>query len=648
MGQDLRVAGWLRFGNQAQLAKGLRAFAADSPSEYFDETSWDVVGLDATIRLEVELPGDFTNVERPFMEMVKAASAGYVDYFEDGKKHVAGNWPIARWAVHLIDKKKKYLFGVAGNAGVPYAEAGKPIQLSGTLTFDKEKSLAQAFGEGGLFRLPFLAKDGIQEIRLTPEQFKRGGESLTADLTVAVDARVIEGPVIEVARALSQKAAGGSLEVHGGDRPSSILPKAKRKVGKWGTSSMQERGTRVEAVGAREPLPVVAPPPAASPKKKAPEKGSTLLAPATPTKGAQLLSNRRLVTWSEQSVAIWDMPLAAPAWSIKLHVDGDSDFGWPILGITEITPTKIAVFHEMNGDVDFVDFERKERKEVPIHGHSVYGVRRLSDRLVSWSLDRSVRTFTFDGEPITTISTGVDSAVDDIHVEAEEKVLIRTGDLLFVHDLKTGEKLAELGACSALHSLPKGRHLVVRDQRCELREGDTTLCSCEVQSLFGSQVAIAGDDRYFFYGTSGRQVTELVLRDGSWSARAIATKHTSDLGGFVPLGEGLFASHGRTLPGLEKYGFDGNVRIWNDALEPIGEVDVRAPIKTAIPLPGARVAVVMQDAVRGKELVVIDAAKTKLTATLKGSKKQVIGALFIPDSGLLVWSADKTTRLYEV
>ncbi|MFO0757817.1 MAG: hypothetical protein U0359_15080 [Byssovorax sp.] len=49
MGQDLRVVSWLRFGNKAQLTKGLRAFAEHAAPGYYDADAWEQRDLDLTL-----------------------------------------------------------------------------------------------------------------------------------------------------------------------------------------------------------------------------------------------------------------------------------------------------------------------------------------------------------------------------------------------------------------------------------------------------------------------------------------------------------------------------------------------------------------------------------------------------------------------
>jgi len=644
MGQDLRVAGWLRFGNQAQLAKGLRAFAGDAAPGYYDENSWDISGLDAQIRLEVELPGDFTRVEVPFMAMVKAAVAGYVDYFEDGKKEFygGGTGPVARWVVHQIDKRHKFMFasGTTSHA-FPGAREKSVVNLTGKLTFESSKAVEQTLGEAKLFRLPFLTSKGIDELRLGADAFTVSGKSLTAALAIHGNARVLEAPVRELARALSLKAKTGALDVTGGDTMErTITPKGKIAM-RTNTKKLPEL-TKVAPVAARSALPAGA----AAPVEKQAE-NVTLLKPAAATKNAMLLSSGRLVTWSDGSISFWDLPSLAPAWSVKLGTKHDPDFAWPITGVTELEQSRVVVYHEMNGDLDLVDPARKERNRLELHGHSVYGVQKLADRCLSWSLDGTAQTFTASGEPLTKFETKVDGRVDAVHAMADGTVYVRADDKLVSYNLESGERIAEHGKCELLSSLPGGRVLIGLETHHELRDATGTLATFDFAPEYGTTVVVGGEDRYFLHAYHARIVHELRKTSRGWTSRAIITQHTKNVGGVVPLGDGLIVTHARTMPGLdEQFGFDGTVRFWDDAFEPIGSIDMRAPIERIIALPGGRGAVVMRDALRGKEVAIVDARKAKIATTLKGPKKPVGGALWIPDRGLLVWSADKTTRIY--
>ena len=71
---------------------------------------------------------------------------------------------------------------------------------------------------------------------------------------------------------------------------------------------------------------------------------------------------------------------------------------------------------------------------------------------------------------------------------------------------------------------------------------------------------------------------------------------------------------------------------------------VAAPLKRA----GRAGVEPVRDPLRGKEIAILDGAGAKVRGALTGPKKQILGALRVPGHGLLVWSADRTTRLYPV
>lgn len=218
MGQNLRVVGWLRFANKAQLNKGLDAFSALAAPEYYRRESWEIEGLDAHIRLDVELPGDFDDVERPFTEMARHAAFGYVDYFEQGNDRITPNAlpgsTVKRWVVKWIDKKRPEV-DPRGTSGVHLEPAagpfGRPLHLKGSFTFDDADKLAQAARE--TFRLPFLTREGVHEIRLGAGVFAPSAKAVSIDVAVSAPIWTISEPLIEVLRAVSAKAVKGSVSL---------------------------------------------------------------------------------------------------------------------------------------------------------------------------------------------------------------------------------------------------------------------------------------------------------------------------------------------------------------------------------------------------------------------------------------------------
>lgn len=207
MGQDLRVVAWLRFGNKAQLTKGLEAFSEGAAPEYYDVRSWEQNGLDAMLRLDTELPGDFTQVERPFMAMIKAATFGYIDYFERGNTKIfrgeAG--PLKRWSAGHIDKKFTM---PEGTSSLGWAGPEEELVLMGSFQYGDEKT-PQALIERG-FRLPFLCEREVRELRLEPGHFAVKGPELSLMLAASAPATLDE-PLQELLRLLGTKAVSGAM-----------------------------------------------------------------------------------------------------------------------------------------------------------------------------------------------------------------------------------------------------------------------------------------------------------------------------------------------------------------------------------------------------------------------------------------------------
>lgn len=221
MGQRLRVAGWLRFGDKARLGKALKAFAELAAPGYYDGGSWDIHDLDAHIRLDTELPGDFTEVERPFTEMARQAAFGYVDYFEEGNDRITPNAlpgaTVKRWVVRWLDHKVVQI-DPRGTSGVHLEPAagpfGRPVHLKGSFSFDDAAMLAEAAQQA--FRLPFLTREGVHEIRLGAGSFAVAAKAVSIDVAIAAPMWTLSEPLIEVLRVVAARARKGSVSIVGG------------------------------------------------------------------------------------------------------------------------------------------------------------------------------------------------------------------------------------------------------------------------------------------------------------------------------------------------------------------------------------------------------------------------------------------------
>ncbi len=655
MGQDLRVAAWLRFGNKAQLAKGLRAFAQYAPSEYYDAGSWELDEQDATLRLDVELPGDFTDVERAFMEMIRAAAFGYVDYFERGNDKIhagrGARGPIKRWAVGQIPQK---IILPYGTMSLGYAGEDEELLVTGSFRYADE-ALPRKLA-GARFRLPYLRAKGARELRLGPEIFRVSGSELGIEAVITGPAAALEEPLVELLRLLGAKAVSGVMTFQGSRGQTRVEAKGKARSSLVSKAIVASAGaTRVATVDAAEPLAAVAAPePAAAPagkrgakKGKAGEEGMIAF-PAEHGRvaGATLLSGERLLTWGGGRVSVARLGDLGLVHGYSCATEFDPTFSWPVLGVTELPGDRAVVFHEMNGDLDLLNLATGERRIIQAHGHSVYGVTVIGERFLSWSLDGTVRSFTFDGEAdrvIKVVDEEGSGGVDHLLALGDGSFVVVARQKARRFEAATGNLLKDHGEQTNVHALPGGRFLLEN-------YGVFTLCGGEGAGL-GFTVDPGNDHRV--YPLDGEEILipvrrslEIVsLRDGS--VRSGPTGHTKDLGGLVSLGEGRWVSHARSMPGLnERFGFDGTLRVWDaGAWSELGVHDFKAPIRALIALPEQRVAVLLDDAVRGKELPIYSARSQRLVQTIKGAKKAIAGALSLPGNKLFAWSRDGLARV---
>lgn len=245
MGQRLLVAGWLRFKTKAQLTKGLAGFREREAPGFYEAAQWQVAGLDAWVRIDAHLPGDFTDVEAPFLAILRASAAGYIDYFEEDNRRNQRQAPnlVKRWNRRAFDKLLKKGMPdaalVLGSSSYGFATKTADALVRGALAFD-EAALATA--ARAPMPLPYVGRDGIYEVRL-------GGEGAGSKVTFAMAVRgpvekggcVLEEPVVEWSRTLTPRARGsltieaqraGQRVVHTieGDEDRETFPPETRKA----------------------------------------------------------------------------------------------------------------------------------------------------------------------------------------------------------------------------------------------------------------------------------------------------------------------------------------------------------------------------------------------------------------------------------
>jgi hypothetical protein len=653
MGQRLRVAGWLRFGSKTGLEKALRAFASLAAPEYYDESAWDVEGLDAHIAIDTELPGDFTGVEKPFIEMIRPAAFGYVDYFEEGNLEISASrgstGPLKRWAVAHVDKKLK-MIGPWGTMGLGYPKADETVLLSGAFDFADAKGAAAAIAAP--IRLPYIADSGVRELRLAGKALALAGARLKVEAAITGPWEQLQEPLIEALMALSIKASSGAVTVRGGAYNHEVSAKAKvAKSTTMAKATAPKGAARLAPVDpSATPAPAARPAPAApapaaagkrGTKKAAAEAPFVMLDDQGPVQGARVLSDGRLFTWGGGKATFWSLPDVAPLHTFSLAAGGEGGGVWPIRGASEVPGGRVLVFHEMDGDVELLDGQSGELRRLKGHGQSVLGAASEGDLLLTWSRDCTFRTWSLDGEERRTFRAVDDGDASQVAPLGDGTFLVITSGPARRMRAATGEVVEELGALTAAHPIGRGRHVLEHYGEFKLRGGGAL--SFVLDKGNAHQVHPLGEGHVVI--AAHADFHEVSLHDGSM--RAIATGHTKDVKYLAALGGGLWATHGRSMPGLnERFGFDGRLKVWAEgAWTELSSYDAQVPIAQAIPLRGGRVALLLDDAVRGKEVPIIDARKGWLSTTVKGPKKAVLGALELPDGRLLVWAKDRSARI---
>jgi hypothetical protein len=626
MSQRLRVVGWLRFGNKAQLTKGLEGFAANEAPGYFESDHWEITGLDARVRIDSELPGDFDNVERGFMAMFGAAKHGYVDYFEDGNTRIYGGHkgPFKRWARAFANK---WVFpeGTMG-LGLPAPDA--TLVLGGSVQFADEKA-AKAAKDQLPFRLPYLDTKEAKELRLGDDVFRVEGKTLALAAVVTGPANVLEDAIAEALMAAAAKAKAGAFTVHPPRGRIDIKAGGKRTFDAVREAAPpSDPFPRIAPVDPKSPLPEKPEDPKA--KKKASAEAPQLEGHAKVV-GAKRFPSGHLAVWGGNELTIFSSALA-PLHTFSLAREEDA-YGWPIEDVLELGAGRFAIHYESWSRIDLLDLAARTKETIVTSHSGVKGAAALGGKIVSWSYSGKV-----------LVHDGLEQKVEIQTADSLDRVVILpdgTGIAIVSMgaatrwNLETGAKIADLEKCTAVHVLSNGTFLLEDygkfsgDIRFTVDEGN-------------SHTVIEVDETTLAIFSSSQRKLTLVDR-ASGKKREIATGHKKDLGGLVRLSDDLWVTHGKSMPGLnERFGFDAVLMFWTRDWEKLSELDIRAPVRAIVPFGAGKCAVLFDGPVAGKEMHILDGRKP--LAVIK-AKKAIAGAVSSDDK-LLYWSKDFIARVF--
>lgn len=617
MSQRLRVVGWLRFGSKRQLEKGLTRFADSEAPDYFEGADWDVEGLDARIDIDTELPGDFEDVERPFIAMFTAAKYGYVDYFEEENPSIRGGVeaPIKRWARAFATK----FVSPDGTLALNWPEDESAIVLDGSMEFETEKVAASIIAQLP-FRLPFLAKDGARELRLGGEALKREGNTVAIAARVIGPVNALGEPIAEALTAIAAKAKNGAFGIS--------VAKTRFELGVGGKRSMQslrkqklaEHLPKLSPVDSKAPLPVSAA------RADEPKHASDSLHGQERVMGAIRLASGRIAVWGGPSLTICT-PQLSPIQSFRLKESNDDIL---VSGVHEFGASRFAVTRTGRRDVDILDLETRTREVLPTPHVGLRAATVIDGRLVTIGFgDVAV----YDGLKLERhIKAGNSSFT--ILVLPDSTLIATSSDGASKWSLTTGQKLEDVGAQSAVHVLADGSWLLENYGKFgafSANEGHVH----EVVELDQRTLAIFSDKRRTLY---------LVDRATS-KTRAIDTGHTRPLhgvGGIVRVGA-HWMTYAKSLPDYnESHGFDGTLKRWTPDWTLAGEFDAKSPIRKAVPLGGEFVALLFDGASRSKEIDIVEGMKRRTTIK---AKKPIVGALAADGGRFIYWSKDGVARI---
>lgn len=642
MGQRLRVVAWLRFGNKAQLTKGLQGFAAHEAPGYFEADQWDVDGLDARVSIDAELPGDFTNVERPFMEIVRCAQRGYVDYFEEGNARIygGGKGPLKRWACASVDRG---FIMPEGTMPLPWPEGAQRMVLEGSLSFADAKA-AGAVGAQLPVRLPFMQEDGaVRELRLGTDAWKVDGASLAVGVAIVGPAPALATAVVEAMMLVSAKAKGGALVLYTPFGTHTVKAGAKHAF-EARRKTPEGALPEVAPVDAKEPVARAEAPAAAPAAPVAQKKKARAAAPSEdlPLAGDPRVAGARsvaggVVVWGGRAITVFDAALA-PVRTFALEGE---DWSWTIKDVVALDEGRFAVVFDGWRTLGLLDARTGEKAIVRTEHSSVKEAHRFGDAIVSCGAFAGLVQVHRGADEIARFDAG--HPIDKLAVLPDGTGVCVGHDGSSRWDLARAAKLADLGSRTDVHVFADGRWLLEKYGELEGGDGWDVRFSLDVGN--SHTVGEVDAKTLFAFSSSGRSV-HLVDR-ATGAQTALATGHKKDLGAFRRVDDGLWASHARSMPGLnERFGFDGTVRLFaQDGWAPAGVLDTKAPVRALVPLGRGRCALLFDDPIRGKEIALVRGAE--VVGAVK-AKKAIAGALAMDGDRLLWWSKDGAARVRAV
>jgi hypothetical protein len=231
MGKRLRVVGWLRYSAPAQRTRALRVFAAEVGPRPYDAGSWELAGTDARIALDCELPDGVEHVEHAFMHMAAASACGYLDYFEEANERVgpATRAPVKRWSRWRL--RRRELLTPLGTSGLELAADDQAtLSVRGLFRYPT-LTMARATANAAPFRLPFLTRTGVHELRLALELFVVESNAVQINAEVRGSIEVLHDPVVEAMRALGDRAMSGEVFIEQPGQRTTVEPEGAVRIG---------------------------------------------------------------------------------------------------------------------------------------------------------------------------------------------------------------------------------------------------------------------------------------------------------------------------------------------------------------------------------------------------------------------------------
>ncbi|TNE44284.1 MAG: WD40 repeat domain-containing protein [Deltaproteobacteria bacterium] len=357
-------------------------------------------------------------------------------------------------------------------------------------------------------------------------------------------------------------------------------------------------------------------------------------------RGCLELDEERLVSWTSQSMQLWDKSSGRLLHQQRLSF-------WSIAGMRKLPDGRLVAWHELDGTVHLWDPDTLVTSAFEAHEHTVCNVQVMNPTtLLSHSLDGTVKVWEFPSLRLLQTLDEFPEPVRQVAPLPASRLLLSSppyGDSVEVWDLKKGCRVWKTQANQAWPH-PSG-YLVTESMGTFRVWSPQWSCVAEWSLASGPahDVLCLPDEQLLIHPLGSPELWVVSLLSGNvlhrWSP------HRDPLLRVVPLLQQRYLT--LTQEHIFPEQSDTTVKIWReDGWELCLSLDAKEPVRQVMELPGDRLLVVLEREGAGHSMQIFDLSDGALLSTLEGHEEPVVGVGMLQDGRLISWSQDTTLRMW--